>query len=134
MSEKKELTMPNEKITIEIEGDPIEIELPTVGGFIDIERRKIQLSGGLLNEMLHTYTKASASAYGSIEMIATMEVLIPNWKERLTIKSFTELKPHKIAALQKIYNSKVFPWLEEWRNFINAPTEEEEKKDAVPNN
>lgn len=120
----EELEMPSETLRLEINGDVVEVSLPNVGGFIDIERRKISLSGGTHKEMLFTSTRSSVYAYSSIEMIATMETLIPDIKKRMRVDSMLQLKPKELRSLTALYNNKIFPWLEKWREFINAPYEE----------
>jgi len=126
----EELKMPELSISIEVGGEYLEIKLPTVGEFIEIERRKIMLSGGTHGDMISGGTFSSLSAYQNVEMIATLEVVIKDLNKRLKVKTLNDLRPHEAILLSKEYNTKVFPWLKDWREFINQSTKTEDEEVA----
>lgn len=119
--------LPSRSIKVTISNREYSIKFPNNGQFIDIERNKIDLSNGNLKNMLFG-TPSGQLAYILIEAVATFSILIPDLVKDLDVKSLLELDPYQSKQLVSAYEKHYYPWIEKWREVINAPVEQEDKE------
>jgi len=87
-----------------------DIQLPNTGLLIDIERRKAEISGERQSAMLKG-SLFTQHAYMAVECAATIETLIPEIFNDLTVDSLTKLDPFQFEELLIVYREQIFPWL-----------------------
>lgn len=100
-------------IKLQITGKDYVIKFPNVGQLMDIESLKSALTNGQYGELVRMNTRLSNSALDIADTIATFSVLIPEIKETLNVKTYTELDPFKAKDLVKCYKKQYFPWFNE---------------------
>ena len=64
-------------LVFDFEGREYEVEFPTVGEYIEIENKKIQISKGFWSELLGARTISSLRSVQIIECISIISVLCP---------------------------------------------------------
>lgn len=106
------------KLFFEFEGREYEIEFPTVGEYIEIENKKIQISKGFWSDLLGTRTISSLRSIQMIECISIISVLCPAILEdmKIDIKNIDILD---FAKVLKLYQSKIQDWYSEWFKSFN---------------
>ncbi len=126
-TEKKEkLPMPARKIAVKIGMNEYALNMPLKNGDeIDIEALKIRMTGGTLKDLAFG-GPASMNAYVTVEAIATFEILIPQLKTDLTVKSLTELDALQFKPVLKAYEG-FYKLAAEWRAFLNQDVDEVEE-------
>ena len=125
MSKKEEdLQMPSRDIKVKIGTNEYTIKFPTNGQLIDMESLKIQMTSGANKEMLFG-TASAREAYLINEAVATFQVLIPDLKKDLEVKSLLDLDPLQSKSIHKAYE-KYYNWMEEWRKVLNQEEKKEE--------
>jgi hypothetical protein len=118
------------KITL-MERDYI-IEVPTVGQYLDIESRKMMLSGGNYNSMINSMTKTAVLALDIIDATALLMVLAPQFQEDLKAESLINLDMADVLPIIKLYNEEIRPWYQKWSElFQNATQLVKDKKKKV---
>lgn len=122
-----EKTAPSRSLKVKIGSNEYEIKFPNNGQLIDIERRKIEVSGGN-SKMMLMGDNTSQLAYLTNEMIATFSVLIPKLTKDLTVKSLYELDPQQSKHMLEEYQ-KYYSWMREWIDYLNPEVKEEEKEE-----
>lgn len=111
------------KLFFDFEGREYEIEFPTVGEYIEIENKKIQISKGFWSELLGARTISSLRSVQIIECISIISVLCPAILEdmKVDIKNIDILDFTKIL---KLYQDKIQGWYSNWfKNFNDVMNE-----------
>lgn len=123
--------LPASSISVEIGNNTYNIDFPSNGKLIQIERYKNELTGGTGRQMLMNGSSSSMQAYIASEAIATFTILIPKLSKDM-LMPLTELNQLQSKSLIKAYE-KYYEWMEAWREALNedAETEEEEKKESA---
>lgn len=116
----------SDKKTIKIFDNEYEVVL-TNGSLIDIEKVKIQLSGGTHTAMGNSNTMASDRAYLTVEAIATFTILIPQLKKDLLVSSLLDLPLLRTKVLIKAYIEQFFPWFKTYLEEVNRDEDSEKK-------
>lgn len=109
--------MPDREITVNIAGNDYVIKLPTTGQEIDIESLKDQMTGGSHKNTLMGDNYAT-DAYFSTSAIATFEVLLPDLKKDLLVKSLRDLDMSQIRPVREAW-LKYHRWIQSWKEYIN---------------
>jgi hypothetical protein len=120
--ETKEKQLPAREIKISISGNTYNVKFPNNGQLIDIESRKVQLSGGTQKDLMLSQSPSAAQAFILIETIATFSILIPELKDNLNV-SILDLDPFRSKELVKQYTKVFYPWFKQWMDIINSDDE-----------
>ena len=128
MEEKKK--MPERQIKVKIKDNEYLCEFPTTGGLMEIEVLKTQLARGQYSEISNAGTVNSGYSRLLIDMIATINVLIPKLRKDMNVASISELHPIDSKTILQVYLKTILPWLNEWFIILNSD-EEEIAKDAI---
>jgi len=108
-------------IKLKISGKDYLVHFPNVGQILDIESLKSALTNGSYGDLCKMGTKTANAALDLADTIATFVILIPELKDTLDVKSFTELDPFLAKKLVTPYKKQFLPWFmeinEELRKF-----------------
>lgn len=106
------------------------IEYPTVGQYLDIERKKIEISGGQWGNLIGANTKSSSRAVQIIDCLANIVVLCPDLLKDLKpeAKNLMDIDAKDFTILVVAYNKQVRNWYSEWFKEFNDIFQEEEDK------
>lgn len=126
--ESKQPQLPPKKKDITIGGNTYTLELKTNGQLIDIERMRVELSGGHMKDMLFG-VGSSPQTYVLIDAIACFTVLIPGLAKDLIVKSLVELDPLRTKMILKVYEQEFYPWWDAWQKVLNADDENDKKEE-----
>lgn len=126
MEDKKK---PSISLKLKIMGNDYEVKFPTNGQLIDIETYKTILGKGANNSLYSNGDISSTMAFITIDMVATFTHLIPDLKKDLQgVKSILDLNPLQSKELRRIYLREYLPWYNDWMDYINQDTKEEEEE------
>lgn len=114
------MDIPSTTLKIELQKLPFELTYPNVGGFIDIEVLKAQLSQGRYDAIASTFSVSSSYAKFLIDAIATLTVMAPKVLADLKIESLEKLTMVQSKELLDVYYKTIKPWLEAWQKFLNT--------------
>jgi hypothetical protein len=113
--------------TIKIKGNSYVLKYPTVGQTIDIKVMENQLAKGTLKDCLVNGLYDDIDAYLAIKTIAHVSVLIPALIKDLKVDNLLNIQFDDFQELVEVYNSEIFPWLEDWKKNFRKKQEENEK-------
>jgi uncharacterized surface anchored protein len=110
-------------IKLKITGKDYMINYPSIGQILDIESLKSALTNGTYGDLVKMNTRTANEALDIADTIATFSILIPEIKDQLNIKTYTEMDPFVAKKLVTAYKKQFFPWFneinEELRKFGN---------------
>lgn len=110
------------------------IKFPTVGQFLDIESRRMQLSNGSYSMLLRSALISSGTAMDMIDMAATLSVLCPDLIKDIKAPSLMDLDPFDANELLTAYNTDIKSWIDKWMGvFINAVNKDKKEDGAGAN-
>lgn len=124
----EEKKMPERKKSFKIGENTYSIEFPNTGGLIEIESLKAQLSRNNYSGIIDNGTIMSNYSRFLIDMIATFNILFPELKKDMNVKSISELSPLDSKKLLQVYMKEVMPWIQDWFELLNSDETEEVKK------
>jgi len=101
-------------VNVKIGEKTYQIKFPTVGQVMDIESKKVLLSGDTYREQVRTGTKASTFNLDLIDTVSHFMVLIPELRLDLDEKSLLSMSALKSTALIKAYLRDFRPWYNEF--------------------
>lgn len=116
------------EINLTIKENSYKVIFPKVGQLIDIENMKAILSKGMYGSIMSSRTSDSEYALNLIDMEAYYSILIPDLTKDLKVKSFRELEIEDSVELNKIFESKLLPFIKQWRAIISKPIEDSDDK------
>ncbi len=123
------LPMPPKKISITIGNNSYDIKFPNNGQLVQIEVEKLNMSSGLLKELLANFSSISSlDAYLVISAAATFQVLIPDLNKDLNIGSLLELDMFQSRTITSAYE-EYHEWMKKCREFINQDIRKEEESE-----
>ena len=103
----------DKSIKLKVLGKDFMVKYPNVGQVLDIESLKSALTNGAYGDLVRMNTVASNQALDIADTIATFSVLIPDIKELIEVKTYTELDPFVAKKLVNAYKKQFFPWYNE---------------------
>jgi len=121
--------MPERKKTFKIENNTYDVEFFTTGQLIEIEILKAQLSRNMYSGITDNGTIVGNYSRMLIDMISTLNVLIPQLKKDMNVKTISELNALDSKKLLKIYIKEIFPWISDWMEILNADDDDEDKNE-----
>lgn len=119
MTEVKKL--PSRELKITIGPNTYSIPFPKNSSLIDIEVRKLQVTQGMLKDLLFG-SQSSRDAYLAVEAACTFENLIPKLRTDMNLPSLFDLDMFQSREIIKAYE-KYYAWMEEWRSVLNEEAE-----------
>ncbi|MBV7533756.1 hypothetical protein [Chitinophaga sp. sic0106] len=121
-NEKK---MPLRSVSVRIGNNDYTINYPNTGQLIDIDVLKAQFSGGNYEKLKYSYDAGFLRSAVTIDAVATFNVLLPQLKDDLTVKSLFALDRDKMEMVLNEYISKVVPWFEQWDQLLANPNDKQ---------
>ncbi|NIG54739.1 hypothetical protein [Chitinophaga sp. Cy-1792] len=121
-NEKK---MPLRSVSVRIGNNDYTINYPNTGQLIDIDVLKAQFSGGNYEKLKYSYDAGFLRSAVTIDAVATLNVLLPQLKEDLTVKSLFALDRDKMEMVLSEYIAKIVPWFEEWDQLLANPNDKQ---------
>lgn len=112
-------------LKLKITGKDYIVKFPNVGQILDIESLKSALTNGTYGDLVRMGTSASNQALDIADTIATFSILIPEIKESLSVKTYTEIDPFAAKPLVVAYKKQYFPWFNEINNELKKFGEDE---------
>lgn len=108
-----------------ISGNKYEIKDVKVGNFIDFEKAKAQLSGGLYGHIFRMGTVAGDEALTMIDIESFFIAFCPNVLKDLKCNSFRDLGVKDYNEIKKVYVEVLVVW---YNNYVNSlrPKKDEE--------
>lgn len=100
-------------------GEEYQIEVPTVGQYLDIEDQKIINSNGHWFDLIQSKTVSALRSMQIIECISILRALCPAIFEKLNVASYKEIDAIDFVELLGIYQKEISPWYHEWFNKFN---------------
>lgn len=95
-----------------------QIEVPTVGQYIDIENQKIVQSNGNWGDLIKSSTMSALRSVQIIECISILKVLCPKLFENFKVRSYKEIDAIDFVELLSLYTKEILPWYSDWfKNF-----------------
>ena len=102
--------MLNDSVEFKIKQNTYKIEDVRVGHFIDFERMKASLSGGMYGQMLRMGTVAAEEALTMVDIEAFFTVFCPKLIKDLESERFKDLGLKDFKEIRKVYIDKIVPW------------------------
>ncbi|WP_291911017.1 hypothetical protein [Chitinophaga sp. CB10] len=121
-NEKK---MPLRSVSVRIGNNDYSINYPNTGQLIDIDVLKAQFSGGNYEKLKYSYDAGFLRSAVTIDAVATLNVLLPQLRDDLMVKSLFALDRDKMETVLNEYITKVVPWLEEWDRILANPSDKQ---------
>jgi hypothetical protein len=115
------------QIKLKVLGKDCIVKYPNVGQVLEIESLKSALTNGTYGDLVRMNTRSSNQALDIADTIATFTVLIPEFRETLNVKSYTELDPFDAKKLVVVYKNKFFPWYNEINKELQSFGEDDEE-------
>lgn len=106
--------MVNSYLEFKVKTNIYKIEDVRVGHFIDLEKVKASLSGGMYGSIFRMGTVASDEALTMIDIEAFFTVFVPKLLKDLQSDSFRDLGFADYNEIKKVYVEKVIPWYNEY--------------------
>lgn len=100
-------------------GEEYQIEVPTVGEFLEIEDEKIINSNGHWFELIQSKTISALRSVQIIECISTLKPLCPSLFENLKVVSYRDIDAIDFIELLGVYQKEIAPWYNEWFKSFN---------------
>jgi hypothetical protein len=119
------MNTPSKLLPVEIGGNSYSIKFPNTGEQMDIDLLKVQLSDGKYEALKYSVNKLLADQATVIETIATFNILIPQLKKDLNVKSMRDLELGQMNQIVKVYEDEFLPWYEEWITILKADKSED---------
>jgi hypothetical protein len=123
-TKQEEKKLPERKKSFKISDNTYSVDFPSTGGLIEIESLKAQLARNNYSGIVDNGTIMSNYSRFLIDMIATFNVLFPQLKKDMNVKSISELHPLDSKKLLQVYLKEVLPWLQEWFDILNNDEDE----------
>lgn len=111
-------------IKINILGIDYTIKFPNVGQLLDIESLKSALTNGTYGDLVRMNTITANEILDIADSIATFSVLVPEIKNTLKVKSYTEIDAITARKIVKSYKEQYFPWYNEINKELRALNDE----------
>lgn len=106
--------MLKETIEFKVKGNSYKIEDVRIGHFIDFERTKATLSGGMYGSMFRMGTVSGDEALTMIDVEAFFAVFCPEFIKDLKVKSFKDLGLKDYNEIKTVYIDKIVPWYNDY--------------------
>jgi hypothetical protein len=107
------------ELVVKIKEKTYIIKFPNMGNIIDIETRKMALSGGRYSQLIEASLETSNRALDYIDMSSTFSVVIPELTKDLNVQSLFDLDVEVSGELLRVYKDEYFPWFKAWDKVIN---------------
>ena len=101
------------QIQVSFEEQSFILKYPNVGQILDIESYKQLLTNNAFSQLKSSSNKMQNYAAELAEAVSILMVLIPNLKDKLTVKSITDLEADKAKKIISVYRKTISPWFEE---------------------
>lgn len=99
-------------------GEEYQVEVPTVGQYLDIETQKIVNSDGHWLDLIKSQTVSALRSIQIIECISILKVLCPSLFKNMKVLSYRDIDAIDFVELLSIYNNIINPWYANWfKNF-----------------
>lgn len=127
-------TAPTEELsrekTFKTKENSYNMKFPSIGQYIEIESKRMNLSNGAYSSMLNSNLISSQTAMDMIDMIATLSTLCPDLVKDLKSKSFIDMDIIDGRELLEDYRNQILPWLNSWMKVLKDPPKFETKEKA----
>lgn len=110
-------------------GEEYQVEVPTVGQYLDIENQKIVNSDGHWLDLIKSQTVSALRSVQIIECVSVLKVLCPSLFKNMKVLSYREIDAVDFIELLSIYNNIINPWYSSWFKNFNEIILEGNKKE-----
>lgn len=100
-------------------GREYKMEFPTIGQYMDIETKKMELSKGKLGDLIAARTISSLRTVQCIECISLLQVLCPSILGDIKVLSLEEIDAKDFVSILKLYSETILPWYSTWFKEFN---------------
>lgn len=120
----------NRTTLLTIRTNEYEVTYPNTGQLIDIELLKSKIADGNYDTLRFSINPLFQEQANKIDMIATFNILVPELKNNLNVKSLFHLTEEQSDELLKVYLDQFLPWYTPIKEMIKNPkAQEAEEKD-----
>jgi hypothetical protein len=102
------------ELKFEVKGNTYTIKVPTPGDMIDVERRKMVLSGGYYGEMMRTSTISAQESLMLVDIQSHFSVLCPELIKDLKCEDLGSMDIDDYKMLKEAYTKEFVPWWNSW--------------------
>lgn len=111
-------------ILVKIMGTSYSVGFPTVQQHMEIESLKHQFSNGQYGDMVRTGTKSATVNLDIVDAVSTFQVLVPEIKDKLTMKSLSTMDMSVGLSLANSFAKVYYPWYQEKMNQLHKEYDE----------
>lgn len=102
------------------------VKYPNTGEQIDIELLKAKIADGNYDTLRFSMNPLFQEQANKIDMIATFNILIPELKKDINVKSLFHLTEEQSDELLEVYLKQFLPWYTPIKEAIKNPKKQEE--------
>lgn len=122
------MTKPAATLDVNILGHEFNIEFPDQGKMIDIALLKAKLSENRFTEIRMQISSESAWSVSIIDAFAHLQILLPQLKEDLKVKSLFQLSLDRSIDVVAVFQQQIEPWMGEWFDYISKALNDAKSK------
>lgn len=115
--------MINQTCKLTLKGITYETRAVNIGILLDIDKLRIELSGGRYRDMIMTGTIGMNTSLSYIDMMAALIAFMPKDffdNLKLPSRNLSELHPSDAKELLEAYNEQMKPWILEVSKLLNG--------------
>ena len=96
-----------------------QVEVPTVGQYLEIENQKIWNSEGLWLDLIKSQTISAIRSIQIIECVSVLKALCPTLFKNMKVVSYKEIDAIDFVDLLEVYTKEIQPWYKDWFTQFN---------------
>lgn len=120
--------MVDQSLELKVKSNTYKIDDLRIGKFIDYERMKASLSGGMYGSMFRMGTLSGDEALTMIDIEAFFTVFCPQVLKDLKCESFKDLGLKDYKEIKTVYVEKIVPWYNQNVEVLSPKREQKEQE------
>lgn len=121
----------NTSKVLEIRNNNYTVNYPNTGQLIDIELLKAKIADGNYDTLRFSMNPLFQEQANKIDMIATFNILIPQLREDINVRSLFDLTEEQSDELLEVYLKQFLPWYTPIKEAIKNPKGKEKEENDV---